>query len=262
MSKIIVNRNISIAVIGAMTEEIDAIKQSMSNINEINLHGKIFYEGKLNGKALVLTQSGVGKVSSTISVSLLKSFYNIDSLIFTGIAGATNPSLNVGDIVVSNKLFQHDMDSRPNFPVYEVPYLGQAIFSADKALSEKAIKAINHLLQDDVFISSLNATSCNITRPKCLCGIIGSGDQFITDSNKVEKINTLLSDTYNLNVDCVEMEGAAVAQSCYELNIPFVVIRTISDKPKAMSIKNYKEFKSEVASKYSSNIIKLMLGFL
>ncbi len=237
LNEIIVNKNITIAVIGAMKEEIDAIRQSMINTNEIKLNGKIFYEGELNGKTFVLTQSGVGKVSSTISVSLLKSFYPINNLIFTGIAGATNSLLNIGDIVVSDKLFQHDMDSRPNFPIYEVPYLEQAIFSANKALSLKAVKAVNCLLQDETFISSLNAEAFNITRPKCLYGIIGSGDQFITNEDKVKEINTQLFNTYNLNVDCVEMEGAAVAQSCYELNIPFVVIRTISDTPKNMSIK-------------------------
>ena len=256
------NNEIKIAVIGAMTEEIIAIKHSMDKVKEINLHGKLFYEGELNGTSFVLTQSGVGKVSSTISVSLLKAHYPINNLVFTGIAGAVNPSLNVGDIVISNKLFQHDMDSRPNFPIYEVPYLEQAIFSANNALIEKAEKATNTLLEDNIIISTFSNNELGIKVPKCIQGIIGSGDQFITDEREIDKIKTLLMDNYSLELDCVEMEGAAVAQSCYELNIPFVVIRTISDKPKEMSIKNYKAFKTQVASQYSKHIIEYMLTFL
>lgn len=105
------DRKIDIAIIGAMSEEIETIKQNMLEVNSFSVHGKIFYEGKLENKTFVLTQSGVGKVSATLSVALLNSLYPIKKLIFTGIAGAINPTLNVGDIVVANKLFQHDVDS-------------------------------------------------------------------------------------------------------------------------------------------------------
>ena len=255
-----INNEPRIAVLGAMSEEILAIKQLMTDVKVVKSHGYDFIVGQINNKAVVVTLSGVGKVASAISVTLLNTLFSIKSLVFTGIAGAVNSELNIGDIVISENLFQYDVDARPNFPIYEIPFFEKAIFPVQKKLVNKATTAIELLLKDKKFNSSINSENININAPKYIKGVIGSGDKFITKSTITKSIDQMLFDQYQLHLDCIEMEGAAVAQCCYQFNTPFVVIRIISDKPSSTTIKDYKAFKHTVAKHYTKNIIDLLIG--
>jgi adenosylhomocysteine nucleosidase len=178
--------------------------------------------------------------------------FNITHLIFTGVAGGTHGHINIGDIIISENLYQHDMDATPIFKKHEIPFTGKIYFDADKTLIQKSLNACNTFLRSsqDIIPHHILKTF-NIDHPKVLLGTIGSGDQFITD---IEKINEILSD--RLETAAIEMEGAAVAQVCDDFKLPFVVIRTISDKANSNAHIDFTKFVKEVASLYSAHIVR------
>ena len=180
-------------------------------------------------------------------------------VIFTGIAGGVEPSLNVGDIVIGDKCIQHDMDASPIFPKYEIPLTNTAYFHSCESLVKKANDAAQLFLNDDfqTLISPAIQHKFGIHQPSIQIGTIASGDQFISCPLKIsqfkEEIPHLLA---------VEMEGAAVSQVCAEYHIPFVVIRTISDKANTDAPTDFTLFLNEVASIYATGIIRHLLKIL
>lgn len=194
-----------VGIIAAEFEEMEAIKTIMENISEIDIYNLKIYSGKINNKPCLLTRCGVGKVNAARTTQILCDRFDIKYIINLGSAGAVNDSLDIGDIVVAEKLVQHDFDvtafgREKGF----IPETGK-FFNSDKSLCGK------------FNIGKLNDV-------KIVLGTIASGDTFCTDIAMKEEIKN------TFNCDCVEMEGAAVAQVCFLNNIPFVVIRSISDK--------------------------------
>lgn len=243
-----------IGIMGAMPEEIDGVAALLADKTVLNIAGRNYYSGAINNIKTVVAVSGWGKVAAAATVSALIHKFNIDELVFTGVAGAINPALKIGDIVIGRRLVQHDMDARPFIPQYEIPLLKKTFFEGGPERISIAKTAAEILLADKnlyALISAEDLLSFNIVSPKVYIGDIASGDQFISDAGKREELLKNLP-----GILCVEMEGAAVAQVCYESGIPFTIARTISDAANEQSHIDFTAFIRKVASGYSVGLVK------
>ncbi|HEX7846714.1 MAG TPA: 5'-methylthioadenosine/adenosylhomocysteine nucleosidase [Chitinophagaceae bacterium] len=243
-----------IGIMGAMPQEISEVADLLSDRKEI-VHGmRTYYTGTLNGIDTVVVFSRWGKVAAATTVSSLILEFKITDLIFIGVAGAIADELKIGDIVIAQKLIQHDMDARPLMNRYEIPLLGITYFETDSRHLAIAEKAINTLLTEKhlhLVIGDEALIKFGIEKPRLFIGDIASGDKFFSSQQDKNELKQLLPE-----IVCVEMEGAAVAQVCYEYNIPFIVIRTISDESNENSVIDFPSFINAIASKYSVGIVK------
>lgn len=244
----------TIGIMGAMPEEIDGVVALLDNCTEKTMGKRTYYSGQINGIETVVVFSRWGKVAASTTVTTLIHEFKITELVFIGVAGAVNPDLNIGDIVLGKRLIQHDMDARPLMQQYEIPLLSQIYIESDENHLKIASNAINAVIENKQLhsiIDNKELIKFNISQPKLVIGDIASGDQFF--SSKEQK-NTLIAQLPN--VLCVEMEGAAVAQVCYEYGVPFSIIRTISDTADDKSHIDFPSFIKKISSKYVAEIIK------
>lgn len=241
-----------IGIIGAMSEEIILLHDIMSVEKENVFANRSFYEGKINDIDVVLVQAKIGKVAAAITTSLLLTRYDIDAVIFTGVAGAVSNELNIGDITIAHDLMQHDMDASPIFPKYQIPLLDVSSICSSEIFTEKLREAAISFIRNNFYreIPEHLLQELSITSPKIICGTIVSGDQFIKDEDVITRIRQDIP-----NAKCVEMEGAAVAQTCHEFKKPFAIMRVISDKADHAAKIDFPKF-LQVASHYSKGIIK------
>lgn len=224
-----------IGIIGAMAEEIELLHQHVAVASEFTKAGITYYEGVLHDKQVIYCKSGVGKVNAAVCTQILLDA-GADCVLFTGVAGALNPKLDIGDIVVSESCIQHDMDCTPlGFAKGEIPFHPRSEFVADKHLVELAYAASEKLFPGH-----------------SLKGKVLSGDQFIASREAVEALHQTLQGA------CAEMEGASVAQVCDMNGIPYVVIRSMSDKADGSAHVNFAEFTVK-ASTHSHQIIDEMV---
>ncbi|MCD8509999.1 MAG: 5'-methylthioadenosine/adenosylhomocysteine nucleosidase [Bacillus sp. (in: Bacteria)] len=189
-----------------------------------------------------MSQSGVGKVNAAMNAQIMIDMFEVDKIVFTGVAGGVEEQLNVEDVVVSTSCQEHDIDASPlGFERGTIPMFdGSSIFSADKELVEKAHKGAMDVLAG---------------KGKAYKGKIISGDQFIANKDEVKLLRELFSPA------CVEMEGAAVAHVCNFNEIPFVVIRTISDKANGEAPASFTEFVDKVAQTSSRIVEEILKGY-
>ncbi len=241
----------TIGILGAMAQEIDEVKALLTNKTVVKIANREFVVGKINGIACVVAFSKWGKVAATITATLLIQEFGVTDLFFIGTAGALADGLKVGDIVISKRLVQHDLDARPMISRFELPLLNRVYVDSDPELTELAGKAVTNLLNKGVenMVGEEAVKEFNLA-PSLYFGDIASGDQFVNSDEKRNEILGLLPD-----VLCVEMEGAAVAQVCLEFNVPFTVIRTISDTADHNARVDFGKFIVEVANAYSRAII-------
>ena len=241
-----------IAVISAMEEENHLLLNQLGLPRKADDRGlRTYYHGTLFGIDTVLTCSRWGKVAAAATTTQLIVEYNVDAIIFTGVAGSVDPDLNIGDIVLADNLIQHDLDPRPLFERFEVPLLGEKSFHPDPNLFGKTREAIRAFLRDFESQVSPQIRQEFALKPRFVEGTVASGDRFYADEEGVLALRKLLP-----NVQCVEMEGAAVAQVCFEYEIPFVVIRTISDTAGSCAHIDFQRFICKVASLYSQGILE------
>ncbi|MDR6845498.1 5'-methylthioadenosine/adenosylhomocysteine nucleosidase [Flavobacterium granuli] len=246
-----------IGILGAMPEEINGIVSLLKDKTEVVKGMRTYYLGTINDFEVVVVFSRWGKVASATTVTHLIVEFGITELIFTGVAGAINSDLNIGDIVVANSLIQHDLDARPIMNRFEIPLLGKTILCPPKEMLDKAIQSVNELIRDESLIHLLSPKQremFSMSKSKMVVGQVASGDHFFASSEDKENLLTILPE-----VLCVEMEGASVAQVCFEYNIPYVIIRTISDEANDNSVVDFKEFVFQVASRFGVEIIKKLL---
>lgn len=230
----------TIGIIGAMEEEVSQIKAKMDIISTKNIVGADFYLGKMSGKSIILVRCGIGKVNAAICTQILIDLYAVDYCINIGVAGGINKELRIGDIVVSKDAVHHDFDTTAfGDPIGMISRLNERFFAADEEL-----------------IKAAEDTGKNILKEKnILVGRVASGDQFIAGDEAKAKIAA------NTKADCVEMEGAAIAQTCYLNRIPFVIIRSISDNADNKADNNFEKFVVEVALN-SSMMVEEMVKIL
>lgn len=226
-----------IALIGAMNEEIELLVSHMTNVRETIKAGITFREGSYFGKQVVVCRTGVGKVNAAVTTQILIDSFGVEAIIFTGVAGALDPELNIGDLVISSECMQHDMDvTALGFARGVIPYEAKSVFEADRKLVELAV-----------------ASGEKLFAGKVKKGRVLSGDQFIASREVVASLYQELDGV------CVEMEGASVAQVCSMNAIPYVVLRSMSDKADGSAHVNFAEFTiqaSENSYKMVEDIVK------
>jgi adenosylhomocysteine nucleosidase len=239
-----------IAIVSAMQEEIQALLNELKDITTTVKGMRKYYTGTLFNKKVVLVFSRWGKVASAATTTQLINDFNVKEIIFTGVAGAIKNHLNIGDIVIGKNLYQHDMDASPLFEQFEIPLLNKKYLATKNSsnLLEATAKFTNNY---NSYISTNLAQEFNINKPTIVHGDIASGDQFITSTDKITKLNQLLPSTV-----CVEMEGAAVAQVCFEYQVPFSIIRIISDRANDNATIDFPKFAKSIASNYALGILK------
>ena len=234
-----------------MAQEIDEVKAILTEKTIVKIANREFVVGKINNVRCVVAFSKWGKVAASITATLMIQEFAVTDLIFIGTAGALADELRIGDIVVAKRLVQHDLDARPIISRFELPLLNRVYVNTDPDLTALAEHAIEQLLMKGVEeIVGKEATEEFSLAPTLHFGDIASGDQFINSVEKRNEILSLLPD-----IQCVEMEGAAVAQVCLEFNVPFTVIRTISDTADHNARVDFGRFIAEVANAYSRAII-------
>lgn len=225
-----------IGLIGAMDEEVAILKENMEQTEEKTKAGMNFIHGSLWGTETVVVTSGIGKVNIAICTQILVDLYGVNTVINTGVAGSLNNALDIGDIILSRCAQQHDMDVSPlGDPVGTIPRMDESVFPADETLI------------------SLAKSACEKANPDIHChiGKIVSGDQFIADAKKKEYL------IQTFQGDCAEMEGAAMAQVAYLNQIPFLIIRAISDKADNSGHMDYPVFAKQ-AIVHTVNLLKEM----
>ena len=226
-----------VGIIGAMEEEVRELIEDMTECEMQEKASMKFYKGQLYGKEAVVVQSGIGKVNAGICTQILIDFYQVDQLINTGVAGSLDAEINIGDIVVSTDAVEHDMDvSALGDPVGQVPRMDVFAFPADKELVRKAVEA-NKKANSDI---------------RTFTGRVASGDQFISEKEVKERI------VNNFGAKCAEMEGAAIAQVCQLDNVPFIVIRGISDSPNGNNEITFEKYLKKASQRCANIIDKFM----
>ncbi|ONI45153.1 5'-methylthioadenosine/S-adenosylhomocysteine nucleosidase [Candidatus Epulonipiscioides gigas] len=215
-----------IGIIGAMEEEVITLKKNMKISKIINKASMEFVCGEFKNKEIVVVKCGIGKVNSAICAQILADIFEVDCIINTGVAGALHPDLNIGDIVISSDTVQHDIDTTAfGDPRGIIPRMDNSYFEADQSLINLVKEISENKLNNKIYI-----------------GRVASGDQFIANLTQKEDIYT------TFNAYCAEMEGAAIAQTCYLNKIPFVIIRSISDRADGSAEVNFSHFTEKAAA--------------
>ena len=224
-----------IGIIGAMEEEVAILKDQLTQLDEIHIAHVKFYRGQLNDHEVVLTQSGIGKVNVAISTTLLIHEFKPDVIVNTGSAGALDGELNVGDVVVSESVAYHDADAQAfGYELGQIPQM-PAQYVADAELLE--------LTTDAIEAQSLTAQK----------GLIVSGDSFIGTNTQRETIRVAFPDAL-----AVEMEATAIAQTCYQFNVPFIITRAISDLANGEAELSFEAFLKKAAQSSSQVVENLV----
>jgi len=244
---------LKIGILGAMLEEVLSIKELMNITKETVIAGRTYSEGTINNIEVVLVFSRWGKVASASTTTTLINKFDVNSILFMGVAGAVSENLNIGDIVIGNGLYQHDMDARPFFDLYQIPLTSTIVFEPKTADVEKGKQAAERFVNriESYFHADL-LSKYSIFKPVVHTGLIASGDKFIADPKTHENLGYKSRENITL---AVEMEGASVAQVCEDYQIPYLVIRVVSDKADHSAAVDFQSFIADVASKYSSGII-------
>lgn len=223
-----------IGIIGAMAEELELLLDSLVDAAPRQRGGFTLYAGTLVGRQVVVAQCGIGKVNAAALAQLLVG-EGATRVIFTGVAGALAPELEVGDLVISTDAVQHDVDVRPlGYALGEVP--GETLsWPADETLQRVALAAAGSLAE-----------------VRAVSGRVLSGDQFIADPDKVRWLRETFGGL------CAEMEGAAVAQVCSRAGAPFVIIRSISDRADGGAQVDFRAF-TPLAARRAKAVVMRML---
>jgi adenosylhomocysteine/aminodeoxyfutalosine nucleosidase len=226
-----------IAIMGAMPEEIEPIIDKLDNVETMVYGANKYYEGSYNGQDVVVAYSKIGKVFATLTATILIEKFGCDTLLFSGVAGAINEDLHIGDLIIAESLCQHDLDITAfGHPFGYVPE-GEVCISTDDNLRNIAKDVAN---QKGLTLKE---------------GIIATGDQFVANEERKNWIGS------TFGADALEMEGASVAVVCNALNIPFFILRAISDSADMDASFNFDEF-LESSAKISADFILSMVDEL
>jgi adenosylhomocysteine nucleosidase len=246
----------STAILSALPEEQAGLLAQLEGARRHTVASRDFWLGRLHGKPVVLALSRIGKVSASLTASVLIGHLGVSRIVFTGVAGGLAPGVRVGDVVVAQDFIQHDLDASPLFPRYEVPLYGRARFACEPALTSLLSAAATQALGPD----STAATGLP-ARAKVHSGLIASGDCFVSSAEASRALQLALRSAGHEAL-AVEMEGAAVAQVCADYDVPFAAMRTISDRADDTAHIDFPRFVNEVASRYALAIIKQLMQSL
>ncbi|MGH8854580.1 MAG: 5'-methylthioadenosine/adenosylhomocysteine nucleosidase [Telluria sp.] len=242
-----------LGIISALYEEQLGLVEAMRGPAKL-IHGmREYWAGTLWEIDAVCVLSRIGKVAAAMTATTLVEKFGVTHILFTGVAGAGDKTVQVGDIVVAEALVQHDMDASPLFPRFEVPLTGLTHFQPDPQLSLRLSRAAHDFLEQDFMdaLSDGERRAFRLVQPRVHRGLVASGDQFMNDRMHLDGLNKALP-----GLVAVEMEGAAVAQVCWELGVPCAVIRTISDNANENAAVDFMGFVKSVAAQYAFHITR------
>jgi len=225
-----------IGIIGAMDEEVTALKEAMDVRETVERAGMNFVKGTLGSKEVTVVRSGIGKVNAGICAQILVSEFQAEVLINTGIAGSLDARIDIGDMVISTDALYHDMAATAfGYPLGQVPRMDLLAFPAGERLVKLAVEA-NAEANPDIHTFT---------------GRVVSGDQFVASDEVKEKI------LKNFGGLCTEMEGAAIAHAAYLNKVSCVIIRAISDKADGSASEDYPAFEKK-AIEHSVRLVKTL----
>lgn len=234
------------AILSAVAAEQRGLIDELSKARCVRHAGRDFWLGELHGRAVVLALSRIGKVAAATTATTLIERFQVQRLVFTGVAGGLGAAVQVGDVVVGSHFLQHDLDASPLFPRFEVPLYGCARFSGDPDLTQQLLQA-----------ASVALPVLQGPRPQARLhhGLIVTGDRFVASAAESRALCQALPDAL-----AVEMEGAAVAQVCHDYALPFAAVRTISDRADDDAHQDFHTFVRQVACAYTRAIIVALLA--
>jgi adenosylhomocysteine nucleosidase len=242
-----------LGIISALLEEQAGLVEAMRGAARVTHGMREYVAGQLWEIDAVCVLSRIGKVAAAMTATTLVEKFGVTHILFTGVAGAGDKTVNVGDIVIAESLVQHDMDASPLFPRFEVPLTGRAHFQPDQPLSMRLSQAAHDFLELDFLdaISEGERRTFRLAQPRVHRGLVASGDQFLNEVGRLDALNGALP-----GLVAVEMEGAAVAQVCHELGVPCAVIRAISDNANEHAATDFMRFVKSVAAQYAFHITR------
>ncbi len=252
-------KKIRLGIISALHEEQEGLVERMQGTATVT-HGMRHYTtGNLFGIDAVCVLSRIGKVAAAMTASILIERFGVTHIVFTGVAGGAQSQIKVGDIVIGDSLVQYDMDASPLFPRFQVPLTGLSHFESDRHLSDCLAIASAGFLEDEAknLFSKEEQEEFHLGGMAMHRGLIGSGDQFVSSSEQLQRYSSALPDLL-----AVEMEGAAVAQVCFELGIPYAVVRTISDNANEHAAHDFVRFVKTVAARVAFHIVRRLCAGL
>ena len=239
------------AILSALAEEQQGLLALLTDPVRVSRAGRDFWRGELQGRPVVLALSRIGKVAAATTATTLIEAFDARRIVFTGVAGGVGPGVQVGDVVVASEFVQHDMNAAPLCPRYHVPLYGRARFACDAALSALLLEAVQagFMRAGGCFDEDTENSGQSIHQ-----GLLASGDRFVCSAAEVQGLQDALRAGGHAPL-AVEMEGAAVAQVCFDYGIPFAAVRTISDRADDQAHVDFSTFVSQVASRYALSII-------
>ena len=243
-----------LGVLAALPQELGDLVEAMraeSGVRTVTHGRRDYHLGTVHGAPCVVTLARIGKVAAAATVSALIHAFDVDAVVFTGVAGGVGREVRIGDVVVADTLLQHDLDASPLFPRFEVPLLGLARFAADRVLAGQLVAAAERFIAEE---GAALAQHFGTAMPQMHRGLIISGDQFVASAAAVELLRDALPDAL-----AVEMEGAAIAQVCHEYGVPCAIVRTVSDTADVHAPASFASFLTEIAGTYSNGILKRFL---
>ncbi len=246
-----------IGVIGALPEEVQRLHELLADESIAEHLGRQFHSGLLGEQRVTLVRSRIGKVAAAVTALTLLREFDVDAIVFTGVAGALADDLRVGDVVVATELIQHDLQGPPSmFSRGEIPLSGVVEIRTDVDLTELALRASRDFVADiDTVVSQHQRSELGIGRPSVHVGQIATGDEFIEHDLKAI-VRSRTPDAL-----CVDMESAAVAQVCLEFGgVPLCVIRSISDLASGTASLDFPIFLDTFAQHYSAEILIRMFA--
>lgn len=246
------------ALLGAFGAEVALVKQTLTNPRSMSINGIEFATGRIGNQDVVVAETGIGKVNAAMTTALLLNHFRPQRVIFTGIAGGTNPDLQPGDIVIASQIAHHDFNSlsmmaepttRTLNPLTKT--LNPLYFRADSLLLKRATQVVTGVQFEGIPLANGQLSA----RPvRVLVGTIVTGDQFISSASKVAQLRA------DFKADATEMEGAAVAQVCYQLKTPLLVIRSLSDRADAEAAVAIRAFYPTAARNSAKLVLALVRG--
>ena len=230
-----------IGIIGAMDNEVRTLIQMMDIEKTVEKASLKFYIGKLEGKDIVLVQCGIGKVNAALCAQILISEFGVDAVVNTGVAGAIHSSLDVNDIVISTEAIQYDVDATAfGYKKGQIPQMENSVFKADEKLMETAYQSSLEQAKGEDF--------------KIVKGRVVTGDIFISSKELKDELDN------DFNAYCGEMEGGAIAHACTVNNVPFVIIRAMSDKADGSADVTYEEFVDKAAENSKDLLLRMLIA--
>jgi adenosylhomocysteine nucleosidase len=226
------------AIVAAMHQELSAVLALLPDEQKQSAGGRDYWVGHLHGQEVVAVLSRIGKVAAATTATALIERFQVDRIVFTGVAGGIATGVNRGDVVVADSFLQHDLDASPLFPRYEVPLYGTDRFATDPGLTQGLAAAVGRALH-----------GTRVHR-----GLVISGDRFVSSAAESQLLQRALPEAL-----AVEMEGAAFAQVCRDYGVPFAAVRTVSDRADDEAHGDFLSFIDEVASRHSAAIVEAFL---